>query len=175
MDTSGKGLILACMLVGALLGGAYAAYKSHKDLGYVDGWRVAGGVIVGGAIGAAVGYCFSSVAIAEGVISSAEVTSTLFGGRTVRDAVTLCQLIQKFYDKTKAPMNLPMIKELIQLLDDFGVDWRNQTQKSDLFPTASHKTWEGIAHIHVGNSRFHVALTQEAAEFICDLLNIHIP
>ncbi len=61
MDELGKGLIIACVIgfgvLGAIIGGVYAAKESEDELGYIDGWRVAGGVIIGGAIGCAVGAC----------------------------------------------------------------------------------------------------------------------
>ena len=50
-DPGGESIILTCIIVGAIIGavagGGYAAYKSHQELGYVNGWWVLGGAAAG--------------------------------------------------------------------------------------------------------------------------------
>jgi len=59
-DLSGSSIILACIFIfagiGMIVGGCCAAQSSMDNLGYVDGWWVAAGIIGGGALGAACGY-----------------------------------------------------------------------------------------------------------------------
>ena len=175
MDELGKGLIIACVIgfgvLGAIIGGVYAAKESEDELGYIDGWRVAGGVIIGGAIGCAAGACVGvaaelTCAFAEEVISSA----SLFGEQAVRSSGHLIQLLRKYYESSKRPLSLPMVKELIRLCDELGVEY--SAHLNDLINVVNHKTWDGIPHIHIGVSRIHVAIEPEAIEFIIELLNL---
>lgn len=59
--TDPKGnVIWTCIIVGALIGavvgGVYSAYKSKKKLGYVNGYWVLGGTVVGAGVGALAGW-----------------------------------------------------------------------------------------------------------------------
>ena len=69
-DESGEGLILACVLIfggiGLLTGGHIAAKQSKAKLGYVNGWWVLGGMVVGGGAGALFGWGVGSAAAAIG-------------------------------------------------------------------------------------------------------------
>jgi len=67
-DDTGEGIVLACVvifaIVGAVAGGGYMAYESKQQLGYVNGWWVAGGALLGGAVGAGAGWCIGQIAAA---------------------------------------------------------------------------------------------------------------
>ncbi|MBR3919860.1 MAG: RHS repeat-associated core domain-containing protein, partial [Clostridia bacterium] len=65
-DETGKGIILACTLIGlgigALIGGISAAVSSKEQLGYVDASWVFGGAVYGGCVGAFFGFAMGTVA-----------------------------------------------------------------------------------------------------------------
>ena len=75
MDSDGQGIILACVLIfggiGMIVGGCVAADESKRTLGYVDGWWVIGGMLIGGAAGALIGFTVGTVAKAIGVTLTA--------------------------------------------------------------------------------------------------------
>ena len=74
-DSDGQGIILACVLIfgglGMIIGGCVAADESKRTLGYVDGWWVIGGMLIGGAAGALIGFTVGTVAKAIGVTLTA--------------------------------------------------------------------------------------------------------
>ncbi len=80
--TDPKGnVIWACIIVGALVGavagGVYSAYKSKKKLGYVNGYWVLGGTVVGAGVGALAGWGVSAACSALGVGTTAGSSGTL--------------------------------------------------------------------------------------------------
>ena len=80
-DETGESITLACVLifggVGLLAGGHYAAKASKARLGYVNGWWVLGGMVVGGGVGALLGWGVGSAATAIGVKLAAGSGGTL--------------------------------------------------------------------------------------------------
>ena len=78
VDPSGHvpAVVIAAAVVGAVIGAVYAAYKSHKMLGYVKTKWVLGGALIGGGAGALAGYLGVYVAKVLGV-SGAKVSGRL--------------------------------------------------------------------------------------------------
>jgi len=74
-DPGGESIILTCIIVGAIIGavagGGYAAYKSHQELGYVNGWWVLGGAAGGAALGGLAGWGVGAAATAIGAAMTA--------------------------------------------------------------------------------------------------------
>lgn len=75
MDSEGQGIVMACVVIGALLfgtiGGCIAAEESKQTLGYVNGWWVLGGVLIGGGVGALLGLSVGAAAKAIGAALTA--------------------------------------------------------------------------------------------------------
>ena len=69
-DPSGHSIILACIIVGAvvgaLAGGHIAAKVSKAKTGKVSGWAVAGGIVGGGIVGGLIGWGIGAAATAIG-------------------------------------------------------------------------------------------------------------
>ena len=176
-DETGESITLACVLifagigliVGAVGGNHYAKHK--KTLTPDDGWDywkyVVGFGVAGGAVGALVGWGVGGV-VSSTIAKSA--STALFAGRVAKNGTMVIQLLQKFYENTKDPMNVKQVKQLITLCQRFGIEIH--AKLGDLVNVTNHKTWNGIPHIHVGNSRIHVALTKEAVKYIRKILGI---
>ena len=87
-DYNGESVILTCVIIGAvaggLAGGGIGAYASHKSLGYVNGWWVAGGVVGGAAVGGLAGWGVGSVVVNASwtTASSMAATSSAAIGKT---------------------------------------------------------------------------------------------
>ena len=172
-DETGEGITLACVLlfgaVGAAVGG-YAGYKLAQYYGVSKGerWKyVLSGIVIGGAAGALIGWGVGGVVSAAAAKSA---STALFAGRVAKNGTMVIQLLQKFYGKTKTPMNLKQLKQLIKLCQRFGIEI--YAKLGDLVNVTNHKSWNGISHIHVGNSRIHIALTIEAVKYIRKILGI---
>jgi hypothetical protein len=63
-DPSGHSIILACICIGAVLGGGIGAYASYKQTGKVNGWAVAAGAVAGGVLGWGVGTAIATASAA---------------------------------------------------------------------------------------------------------------
>jgi RHS repeat-associated protein len=70
-------LILIGTLVGASVGGYFAARASKQKLGYVNGWWVVGGILAGGGTGALIGWSVGAAANALGAALTAGSGGTL--------------------------------------------------------------------------------------------------
>ena len=173
-DETGGSIVLTCILVGAaigaLAGGVGGAVASKHVTGEVNGWWIVGGVVLGGAAGAAVGWGVGTVVSACSTAAVNAASASLFNGRVVTSATTVIQLLNKFYQKTKLPMDVKQVKQLISVCEQYGIKY--YAKLNDLVNVINHKSWDGIPHIHVGESRVHVALTEAAVEYIRKLLGI---
>lgn len=110
---------------------------------------------------------------AGGIASTATAnfaSKVLFANRVANSGTVVIQLLQKFYEKSKMPMNLQQLKYLITLCQRFGLEIH--AKLNDLVNVTNHKSWNGISHIHVGKSRIHVALTKDAVNYIRNILGI---
>ena len=80
-DETGKSITLACVLIfggiGLLAGGHFAAKASKAELGYVNGWWILGGMVVGGGVGALLGWGVGSAATVIGAKLAAGSGGTL--------------------------------------------------------------------------------------------------
>ena len=119
-----------------------------------------GGIVIGGAAGVIIGWGAGGVATAAAAKSA---SMALFADRIAANATMVIQLLQKFYEKTKTPMDVQKLKQLITLCQRFGI--KIEAKLGDLVNVVNHKSWNGIPHIHVGKSRIPVALTEAAVEF----------
>ena len=73
-DPSGHSFILACIIVGAVLGGlagGYIAAKSSKaQTGKINGWTAAGGILAGGVLGGLAGWGIGAAITAIGAAAT---------------------------------------------------------------------------------------------------------
>ena len=172
-DKTGESITVACILIFGVIGvatGGYAGYKlaQYYNVKKSDTWKyVLGGIVIGGAAGALLGWGVGGVAT---VVAAKSASISLFAGRVATNGTMIIQLLKKFYEKTKTPMNLKQVKQLITLCQRFGIEIH--AKLGDLVNVINHKTWNGIPHIHVGDSRIHVALTEEAVKYIREILGI---
>ena len=72
-DPSGHSIILACICIGAVLGGGIGAYASYKKTGEVKGWAVVAGAAVGGLAGWGLGAAITSL----GAATTGTITGTI--------------------------------------------------------------------------------------------------
>ena len=161
--------VIVCGCIGAIVGGI-AGYKlaEYYDVTPEETWKyVLGGIVILGATGALLGWGLGAVATAAAAKSA---SISLFSGRVVSNAPMVIQLLQKFYEKTKAAMDVSQLKQLITLCQRYGINI--QAKLGDLVNVTNHKSWNGIPHIHVGESRIHVALTEEAVKYIMSILGL---
>ena len=73
-DPSGHSFILACIIVGAVLGGLagghIAAKSSKAQTGKINGWTAAGGILVGGVLGGLAGWGIGAAITAIGAAAT---------------------------------------------------------------------------------------------------------
>ena len=115
-DPDGTSITLACVLIfggiGLLAGGHFAAKASKAKLGYVNGWWVLGGMVVGGGIGALFGWGVGSAATAIGAKLAAGSSGTL--GKVVHSSWQAAEkALRTAYKGTKATFKTPWGKRII--------------------------------------------------------------
>ena len=177
-DTTGKMFFLVTALIGAAVGGAAGAVFSYVTTGEVT-WE---SVVCGAAAGAAVGvvggaagayyvtgtYTASTGAVLSGssaaAAGAATVGSALIVPKYVNNAGSFISWIKQNFESTKTVMSLDQVKQLFELARSYGVEI-----SADL---AGHpgSAWE-MAHIHLGKNRIHIAVAEEAIEWILEQLN----
>ena len=169
-DETGEGITLACILIFGIIGasvGGYAGYKiaQHYKIPKGQRWKyILGGVVIGGAAGALLGW---GVGVSVSAAAAKAAGTALFG-RTVTSGGMLINLATQFFEKTKTAMNLNQLKQLITLCKKYGVDIT--ARLADL--TKGHGAWKGIPHIHIGDKQIHIALTKEAVKYIRKIFGI---
>ena len=172
-DEEGESITAICIIVLGVLGaagGGYAGYKLAKyyDVDEEDILKyVLGGIVIGGAAGVLLGWGVGKLST---VASAKSASTALFEGRIATNATMVTQLLRKYYEKTKIPMDVKQLKRLITLCKRYGIEIH--AKLGDLVNVTNHKSWNGIPHIHVGDARKHVALTTEAVKYIRKILGI---
>lgn len=169
-DETGESITLTCIIVFGIIGavaGGYAGYKiaQHYEIPKGQRWKyVLGGVVIGGAAGALLGW-----GVGIGVSAAAvKIAGTALFGKAVTSGGMLIGLATQFFEKTKNAMNLSQVKHLITLCQKYGVDIT--ARLVDL--TKGHGAWSGIPHIHIGDKQIHIALTKEAVAYIRQIFGI---
>ena len=102
--------------------------------------------------------------------AAASVASRVLFGQQIKNAAHLIQLVKKYFEAPKKKLNTQQIKYLITLCQKFGL--KIEVKRGDIVNVVNHKSWNGIPHIHIGNSRIHVALTKDAVKFIRSFFKI---
>jgi len=115
-DETGESITLACVLIfggiGLLAGGHFAAKASKAKLGYVNGWWVLGGMVVGGGVGALLGWGVGSAATAIGAKLAAGSSGTL--GKVIYSSWQSAEkALRTAYKGAKATFNTPWGKRII--------------------------------------------------------------
>ena len=115
-DETGESITLACVLIfggiGLLTGGHFAAKASKAKLGYVNGWWVLGGMVVGGGVGALLGWGVGSAATAIGVKLAAGSSGTL--GKVIYSSWQSAEnALRTAYNGAKVTFNTPWGKRII--------------------------------------------------------------
>ena len=95
---------------------------------------------------------------------AATVGSALIVPEYVNNAGSFISWIKQNFESTKTVMSLDQVKQLFELARSYGVEI-----SADL---AGHpgSAWE-MAHIHFGKNRIHIAVAEEAIEWILEQLN----
>ena len=115
-DDTGESITLTCVLIfagiGLLAGGHFAAKVSKAKLGYVNGWWVLGGMVVGGGVGALLGWGVGSAATAIGAKLVAGSSGTL--GKIIYDSWQAAEnALRNAYEGIKMTFNTPFGKRII--------------------------------------------------------------
>ncbi len=168
--------------VGALFGGIVGGVIAAATGG--DFWTGAAiGAVTGGVIGLTCGAAASYVATGGATIFASSSTvmgvggaagaTTAAGGASltvpyfVQNAGSFISWLQQAFQNTKEAINLTQVKQLFDMAKQYGVKI-----SADLSDLAGHtKDWTN-AHIHFGNQRVHVAVLQEAIEWIKQQLGL---
>lgn len=116
MDQTGESITLACILIfggiGLLAGGHFAAKASKAKLGYVNGWWVVGGMVVGGGVGALLGWGVGAAATAIGAYLTAGSGGTL-GTVIYSNWQQAEQALRKAYNGIMQTFNTPFGKRIV--------------------------------------------------------------
>ena len=158
-------------IAGGIAGNAYADYCGYTGAEKAE-W-IAVGALSGGIAGAVIG-CLAAPTVASvtGVagisISSAGVStiaaispSVILFGKEVSSSGQIISLLREFFEKNKVQMTLEEIKSLYELCNSYSIKFY-----ATLNDLAGHGDWAGIPHVHIGDKRVHIALTDAAVEFV---------
>ena len=124
-DETGESITLTCVVIAGVLGAAVGGFAGYKLAQYYnvskgDTWKyVLGGIVVGGAAGAFIGWGIGGIATAAAAKSA---SMALFANRVATSGTMVIQLLKKFYEKTKLPMDVSQLKQLITLCQKYGLE-----------------------------------------------------
>ncbi|MBR0137652.1 MAG: hypothetical protein IJM15_04515, partial [Erysipelotrichaceae bacterium] len=95
-------------------------------------------------------------------------SKALFDGRIATSTVSVIQLLKKFYETPKTVAGINAFLKIKMLCEEYGI--KISYKINDIINVVNHKSWDGIPHVHIGNSRIHIAIAQEVFRLLRWLL-----
>ena len=175
IDPTGEIFMLVTASIGLVAGGIAGAIYSYAKNGNVRWQDVVIGAAIGGAVGLTGGAVAAYVATGSAVASTSAVvsgvgtalTASSAGGlltvpEFVKNGSTFISWARETLEKTHQVLGLKQVQQLFELAEQYGV--KITAQATD-FLGHPNSAWNS-AHIHLGMERIHVAVAEEAIEWI---------